>query len=93
MTDAQIIAVRKAQVGRYGTVDPTKPYADSVAFGRAVAAARDAAWVERVTVLREALQKARPFIKAWPQCRDSKTPEIEGSGLLQAVDAALENTK
>lgn len=36
-----------------------------------------------------ALIASRPFVNAWPQCRDSLTPEIAGSGLLKMIDAAL----
>ena len=39
--------------------------------------------------LLDALEKARPFINAWPQCRDSKTPEVPGSGLLELIDSAI----
>ncbi len=39
LTDEEIVACRKAQVCRYGTVDPTKPYSDSIAYGRAIEAA------------------------------------------------------
>ena len=39
--------------------------------------------------LLDALEKARPFINAWPQCRDSKTPELPGSGLLELIDSAI----
>ena len=39
LSDTEIVAVRKAQVGRYGNCDPSKPYADSIAFARAVEAA------------------------------------------------------
>lgn len=40
-----------------------------------------------------ALEKARPFINAWPQCRDNSTPHIEGSGLLSIVDDAIASVK
>lgn len=39
LTDEQIIAIRKAQVGRYSACDVTKPYSDSIAFARAILAA------------------------------------------------------
>lgn len=37
-----------------------------------------------------ALTKARSFINAWPQCRDSLTPHIPGAGLLEEVDSVLQ---
>jgi len=42
MTDEQIIAIRKEQVGRFGNVDASKPYADSIAFARAIESALSA---------------------------------------------------
>lgn len=36
LTEAEIVAVRKAQVGRYGACDVTRPYSDSIAFALAV---------------------------------------------------------
>lgn len=39
------------------------------------------------------LKRSRPFIQAWPQCRDSETPHIDGCGLLEAVDAAIASVK
>ena len=36
LTEEEIVAVRKSQVGRYGSVDPAKPYSDSIAFARAI---------------------------------------------------------
>jgi hypothetical protein len=39
------------------------------------------------------LKRARPFIQAWPQCRDSETPHIDGCGLLEAVDATIASVK
>lgn len=38
LTDEEIVAVRKSQVGRYGSVDPAKPYSDSIAFARTIEA-------------------------------------------------------
>lgn len=60
MTDRNIIEVRKAQVGRYGTVDPTKPYADSVAFARAIIAARDAHW--QATIAANPVERRVPSV-------------------------------
>jgi hypothetical protein len=36
LTEVEIIAVRKAHVGRYGQCDVTKPYSDSIAFAQAI---------------------------------------------------------
>lgn len=36
ITSEELKAVRKRQVGRYGTVDVTKPYSDSIAYAKAV---------------------------------------------------------
>lgn len=38
LTEADLVEIRKKQVGRYGTVDPSRPYADSIAYGQAVEA-------------------------------------------------------
>lgn len=35
------------------------------------------------------LKKARPFVNAWPQCRGSRVPYVNGAGLLEEVDAAI----
>jgi hypothetical protein len=36
LSDDDFVALRKTQVGRYGQCDVTKPYSDSIAYGRAV---------------------------------------------------------
>lgn len=38
-----------------------------------------------------ALTKARSFVSAWPQCRDSLTPHIRGAGLLEEIDSSLQH--
>lgn len=79
--DQEIIGIRRAQVGRYGIVDPTKPYSDTVAFGKAVAQARDAQWQECIQKLEAEIAALKPdaerldFLQRISRC----DPKMDGN--------------
>ena len=63
MIEREIIEARKAQVGRYGTMDQNTRYSDSIAFARAVIAARDAQWQAYASQARADLEAENKLLR------------------------------